>query len=189
MVDEYQFEKDYWGDCCNTFDEDQKHYVYAHYMGIRKTHPTSYTFDARDRSVIDIGGGPSSMLLKTVNFPRAKVVDPIPYPHWTKLRYAAHGISVDVQGGEDMTEESYWDEAWIYNCLQHVHDVPKLLGNAKRCSGLIRIFEWVNIPPHEGHPIMLTKQYLDFHLGGEGRLIELAEQGCYGTAYFGVFPK
>ena len=27
-----KFESEYWGDCTNTFDEDQKHYIYAKYL-------------------------------------------------------------------------------------------------------------------------------------------------------------
>jgi len=41
--DHDHFEKDYWGNCANTFDEDQKHYVYAHYMELTQIH---YSFDA-----------------------------------------------------------------------------------------------------------------------------------------------
>jgi hypothetical protein len=33
----FEFEKAYWGDCCNTFDEEGKHFVYAKLMGIPPT--------------------------------------------------------------------------------------------------------------------------------------------------------
>ena len=55
------FESEYWGDCCNTYDEDQKHYVYAKYMGLMAV---GYSFSMSGKSVVDIGGGPTSMLLK-----------------------------------------------------------------------------------------------------------------------------
>ena len=32
MHNDLQFEKDFCGDCCNTFGEDQKHYIYGNLM-------------------------------------------------------------------------------------------------------------------------------------------------------------
>lgn len=181
---EYDFEKSYWGNCCNTFDEDQKHYVYAKYMQLSRTH---YSFDVRGQSILDIGGGPSSMLLKCINLKKGLVIDPIAYPQWTVDRYAIHNIDVKVDLGENNIETG-WDEVWIYNCLQHVHDVRKLLSQAKKSAKTLRIFEWVNIPPHEGHPIELTKELLDSCIGSsQSSLVQLSESGCYGTAYYGVF--
>ena len=52
------------------------------------------------------------MLLKCKNLKEGKVCDPIDYPEWTKLRYAGHNISVNVQPGEEVNEEG-WDEVWI----------------------------------------------------------------------------
>jgi hypothetical protein len=179
----HEFEIDYWGNCANTFDEDQKHYVYAKYMGLKQTH---YSFDANNKKILDIGGGPTSMLLKCVNLSSGKVCDPIDYPLWTKLRYKAHNIDVEVIPGEYVSDTGY-DEVWIYNCLQHTDDIYKIIDNAKRAAPVLRIFEWVNIPPHDGHPIMLTKQLLDGIIGQQGNIVELAEHGCYGTAYYGVF--
>lgn len=182
-TDEYQFEKNYWGNCCNTFDEDQKHYVYARYMGLSQVH---YSFDVFNRAVLDIGGGPTSMLLKCINLKRGKVVDPIQYPRWTVDRYRMNNIEVEVNLGENVSDTGF-DEVWIYNCLQHVHDVQKLIANAKRSAKVLRIFEWINIPPHEGHPIELTESLLNELIGQQGKTVQLAESGCYGTAYYGYF--
>ena len=183
---DYEFEKDYWGNCANTFDEDQKHFVYAKFMEIPQTH---YSFDVKGKRILDIGGGPSSMLLKCKNLKEGKVCDPIKYPHWTKLRYAEHKIGVKVQRGEDVNEEG-WDEVWIYNCLQHVDSVERIINNAKRAAPVLRIFEWIDIPAHEGHPVELTKELLDgiICLPGSGT-VTLRESGCYGTAYYGVFRQ
>jgi hypothetical protein len=83
----FEFEKAYWGDCCNTFDEETKHFVYAKLMGIPRH---GHGFSVDQKSILDLGGGPVSMLLKTKGFTKAKVVDPITYPQWTQLRYVAH---------------------------------------------------------------------------------------------------
>jgi hypothetical protein len=175
------FEKDYWGNCCNTFDEDQKHYVYARFMGLKRV---GYSFDVAGARIIDIGGGPTSMLLKTINLaPRSLVVDPLDYPMWTYDRYSTKGIDSMICRGEDIYEEGY-DEAWIYNCLQHTDDPELIIQNALRAAKTLRIFEWVDIPPHEGHPIELTKEKLDRWIGREGQTIQLGESGCFGKAYY-----
>jgi len=182
---DYKFEIEYWGDCCNTFDEDQKHYVYAKYMGLDRK---GYSFDVHGKSIIDIGGGPTSMLLKTVNLgDRATVIDPIKYPDWTYDRYEAKGIKAIVMKGEDPVIAHFakeYDEAWIYNCLQHTDDPEKIIKNALSAANELRLFEWIDIPAHEGHPIELTKSNLDKWIGKEGKTIRLAESGCFGNAYY-----
>lgn len=185
-MSDYTFEANYWGDCCNTFDEDQKHYVYAKYMGLSRV---GYSFDVSGKRIIDIGGGPSSMLLKTTNLGvRSLVVDPLEYPMWTYDRYSSKGIDSLICRGEDIFEEGF-DECWIYNCLQHTDDPGLIIENALNAAGVLRIFEWVDIPPHDGHPIELTKEKLDQWIGRPGHTIRLAESGCYGNAYYNVIEQ
>lgn len=179
----YEFEKNYWGNCCNTFDEEQKHYVYGRLMELPLVH---FSFDANNKSILDIGAGPVSMLLKTFNLPRGKVIDPIEYPAWTVQRYAAHNIEVEVGRGEDVNERG-WDEVWIYNCLQHADDPEKIIQNAKKAAPVLRFFEWINIPAHDGHPHELTEANLNQWIGQTGRTIQLAQTGCFGQAYYGCF--
>lgn len=180
--EEYALEKSYWGDCCNTFDEDQKHYVYGKYMGLTQEH---YSFNVSGARIIDIGGGPSSMLLKTRNLKEGLVVDPISYPEWTRARYALKNISVDVACGEDINHTG-WDQVWVYNCLQHTIDPQKIIHNAKKSAKVLRLFEWVDVPAHDGHPHELTRNALDRWIGSHGKTIRLSERGCYGTAYYNV---
>ena len=185
-MSDYTFEANYWGDCCNTFDEDQKHYVYAKYIGLSRV---GYSFDVSGKRIIDIGGGPSSMLLKTTNLGvRSLVVDPLEYPMWTYDRYSSKGIDSLICRGEDIFEEGF-DECWIYNCLQHTDDPGLIIENALNAAGVLRIFEWVDIPPHDGHPIELTKEKLDRWIGKPGHTIRLAESGCYGNAYYNVIEQ
>lgn len=183
MEDDYEFEKKYWGDCCNTFDEDQKHYIYANFMGLQQKH---YSFDANDKRILDIGGGPSSMLLKCINLKEGRVIDPIEYPAWTVDRYNSHNISVAVQPGETFIK-SKWDEAWIYNCLQHTVDPKKIIENALKCAPVLRIFEWIDVEAHDGHPHELTEKFFVDILGPGGGTVTLAAHGCYGRAFYGVF--
>ena len=181
--DVYHHEKEFWGDCTNTFREDQKHFVYAKYMELDSR---DTFFDAHGKSVLDIGGGPTSMLLKCTNLLKGKVVDPITYPHWTLERYEYKDIEVLVDCAENINETG-WDEVWIYNCLQHTIDPQKIIDNAKKAASILRIVEWIDIPPHDGHPHELTKEKLDTWIGQEGATTELAESGCYGKIYYGCF--
>jgi hypothetical protein len=181
--EDYEFEKAYWGDCCNTYDEETKQFVYGRLMGLRQTH---YGFDVAGKRVLDIGGGPSSLLLKAVNLSEGKVVDPIVYPQWTVDRYASKNISVSVSLGEEIEEEG-WDEVWMYNCLQHTVDPAKIIRNALRAAPIFRIFEWVDVPAHDGHPHELTEVSLNEWIGQPGCTTNLSEFGCYGRAYYGCF--
>jgi hypothetical protein len=181
--EDYEFEKAYWGDCCNTYDEETKQFVYGRLMGLRQTH---YGFDVVGKRVLDIGGGPSSLLLKAVNLSEGKVVDPIAYPQWTVDRYETKNISVSVSLGEDIEEEG-WDEVWMYNCLQHTVDPEKIVQKALRAAPIFRIFEWVDVPAHEGHPHKLTEVSLNEWIGQLGCTANLSEFGCYGRAYYGCF--
>jgi hypothetical protein len=185
MLNDLKFESNFWGDCCNTFDEDQKHYVYAKYMKLDRR---GYSFDLHGKSVVDIGGGPTSILLKSFNFSRAHVVDPIQYPDWTLQRYKAKGVEVSVMRGEDWFLPGF-DECWIYNCLQHTEDPKLIIQNGIKSSKVFRIFEWIDIPPHEGHPQMLTKDFLDECIGSNGTTVTLSEAGCFGTAYINIKNK
>jgi hypothetical protein len=182
MGNDIQFERDFWDRCTNTFDEEQKHFVYGEHMGLPRHR---YQFDAQGKSVLDIGGGPVSILLKCFNLKHGKVIDPIQFPEWVVLRYAMAGVKFQVGFGEDISETG-WDEVWVYNCLQHVKDPGLLLANARRAGKIVRIFEWLK-PVYEGHPIALTKEALDRWLHGDGQIKEFAEQGCFGLAYFGAF--
>jgi hypothetical protein len=182
MKNDLLFEKSYWSDCTNTFDEDQKHYVYAKYMGLEQVH---YSFDVNNKSILDIGGGPTSMLLKTVNLKKGKVCDPLNFPNWIYERYNIKNIEYQLIEGEEVNEQG-WDEVWIYNCLQHTNDPAAIIKNALRAAKILRIFEWVDIPPHEGHPQMITKEFLDSVIECPGETVQLAENGCFGKAYYNI---
>ena len=183
---EHDFEKDFWGDCINTFDEEQKHYVYSQLMNIPRSH---YGFVLKEPSkVLDVGGGPVSILLKTKNLkPGSLVVDPLmsEYPKWVKERYELANINTKCMIGEDIDQiEDKFDEAWMYNVLQHTEDPQKILRNMQEKADRIRIFEWIDIPPHDGHPHMLTSKMLNETLGVVGTTIRLNSNGCDGKAWY-----
>ena len=183
MSDIHHFERTWWGNCCNTYGEETKQFVYANLMEIKRAYNS---FVLPNISVLDIGGGPVSMMLKCSGLKRGLVVDPINYPQWTKDRYRLANIDVKVLGGEDV-EETGFDEVWIYNCLQHTIDPEKIIKNARAAAPVLRIFEWIDIPAHEGHPQELKEDKLNEWIGGKGGTAVLNQDGCHGRCYYGVF--
>jgi hypothetical protein len=180
MNNDLTFESNYWNDCTNTFDEDQKQYVYAKYMNLERNH---YSFNVNNKTILDIGGGPTSILLKTINLKKGKVCDPLNFPNWVYERYKIKNIDYQIICGENVKEQG-WDEVWIYNCLQHTNNPTTIIKNALQAAKTLRIFEWVDIPPHEGHPQMITEEFLNNVIGYPGKTIQLAENGCFGKAYY-----
>lgn len=190
-----EWERQWWGDCTNTYAEETKQITYAHRMGLVNTPRDGRwpVYDLEGRSVIDIGGGPTSMLLKTVNGSRLVVADPCAYPSWCGDRYGVAGIRQVRLEGEHLLDAGTpidgerFDEAWIYNVLQHTHDPGEIVHNARSLATVVRVFEWIDIPPHTGHPQQLSEAALNRWLGGRGRTEIMQENGCYGRAFFGVF--
>lgn len=192
-ADHQAWERNWWGNCTNTFAEEVKQITYAHRMGlVIYKHPQLYEtwplYDMMGKSVVDIGGGPASMLLKCYRTREAVVIDPCDYPHWVRARYDAADIEWHRQPGEEPIDGTLFDEAWIYNTLQHVQAPFQVINVARRSAKIVRVFEWINRSTGIGHPHALTEQGLDDMLRGKGRTEELkGENGCHGWAYYGVF--
>jgi 2-polyprenyl-3-methyl-5-hydroxy-6-metoxy-1,4-benzoquinol methylase len=189
---EQEWERQWWGTCVNTFAEETKQITYAHRMGLQNVSDGAHWpyYDLEGKSVLDIGGGPVSMLLKTHNASYRKVVDPCRYPAWVYARYEIAGINWDIAPGENFDLSHTYDEVWIYNVLQHTDDPELIIANAREVAQTIRIFEWIDIPAHPGHPQMLTKVKLDEWLQGDGTVEDFRgnhENGCNQVAYYGVF--
>ncbi|MCA9900624.1 MAG: hypothetical protein KDK05_00500 [Candidatus Competibacteraceae bacterium] len=190
--DAQEWERQWWGSCQNTYGEEEKQLLYANRMGLRPHHDgrSPYNFDLNGRSVLDIGGGPVSLLLKCTNYAEAFVADPCEYPEWVDMRYKAAGIEYGRIPGESIRVTGY-DEVWLYNVLQHTQDPEKIIRNAQRAGRIIRIFEWIEtrISINEGHPHSFTEAQFNDWLGGEGKVETLNGQAnCWGKCYYGIFP-
>ena len=196
-----KWEKSWWNDCANTVWEDVKQMTLAPYLGL-KVVPNTYTnlrIPMNGEKILDIGGGPSSILLKCENV-KGTVIDPCDYPDWVAQRYKECGIEYYKAKGEDIDDimgikgypkdfggSEIYDEIWIYNVLQHTQDPEKIIDNAKGICKTIRVFEWVDTKVNEGHLHSFTKEQLEGWLGGEGKVTKFSGQGLYGKAFSGVF--
>ena len=149
---------------------------------------------APNASVLDIGCGPLSLLLR---YPTQRGVglDPIHYGDLEE-EYAKKGIQRLIKRGEDLTEEDgQFDEVWIYNCLQHVENPTKIIENAIKVSKMVRIFEWTFIKPYKGHLHELTPALLSdpFKQSNWTSLMSatglLNHSGLDGNYFMGIFSK
>lgn len=153
--------------------EIQKGDIVGGWLGIR---------DMPTASVVDIGCGPFS-LLQRVKVGTGYAVDPIDYGP-LEIGYQIAGISRVLCRGEELTlylGNTRFDEAWIYNCLQHVEDPQEILRQATQIAKRVRLFEWINIPAYTGHLQMLTLEGLIRPFREAGWLPDFQ---CVGTADF-----
>lgn len=192
-----EWELNWHSNCSNSLYEEEKQIVYAEKMGLIKTPTpkTPYVFDLEGKSVLDIGGGAYSLLLKCVNFRNSYVIDPLmdKYPSWVGYRYRMLDIMMLVSTGEEVTEQfpdgEKFDEVWIYNVLEHTYDPKKIIENALELGNIVRIFEWIEtrLGINDGHIHSFTESQLNEWLGGEGKVEVLNRSGAKGKAYYGVF--
>ena len=190
-----EWEKWWWGTCINSLFEEEKQIIYAKKMGLDLVgnEKTPYVFDLHGASILDIGGGATSLLLKCVNF-TGEVLDPLPMPEWVKERYHEAGIDLIQEKAEAILnevtfcdKEASYDEVWIYNVLQHTESPKMVIDNAKQLGKIIRIFEWLNTPISDGHLHTITKEQLNEWLGGEGKVEVMNTRPTIGIAYYGIF--
>lgn len=186
------FESDWWGTCQNTYGEETKQLVYARYLGLelRDFGGPGPEIDVEGKSICDVGGGPVSLLLKCRNLKEAVVVDPTPYPRWVRHRYEAAKVRFVQQPAQRyLTVTAHFDEIWIYNVLQHVRKPDVLLRLARDRARTVRLFDWLDTPPHPGHPSELRRRDLEEWLGATGHTGWINEGGATGHAFYGVFDS
>jgi SAM-dependent methyltransferase len=150
-----EFESDWWGLEPNERwnEEVAKQHTYAKLMEL----PDDLDL-GKPTKVLDIGCGPTSMLLRADRHgAKAVGVDPLPVSKNTLQRYKAANVQFINKKAEEGIPNKKFDEVWLYNVLQHTEDPSKILEQAAKVGSLIRIFEWVNTPPHVGHPHTLTE--------------------------------
>ncbi len=188
-VSPQKYEQDWWGNCANSFGEEAKQITYANRMGLVNEPRDGRwpVYDLRGLSVVDLGGGPASMLLKCVGG-NGVVVDPCPYPEWVAQRYQAAGIDYRVEEAEGLRLSARFSECWIYNVLQHVVDPERVIASARANGYTLRIFEWLETPPSDGHPHTLHADDMNRWIGGIGQIGYVDENGATGLAYWGCFP-
>lgn len=192
-----EWEASWHGNCVNSLGEELKQLVYAEKMGLKlaPNPKTPYSFNLEGKSILDIGSGAYSLLLKCENKGLCFAVDPLManFPKWVIDRYIISGIVPMKSAGEELLELAEFsdgqtvDEVWIYNVLEHVYEPRKIIENALSVSKIVRIFEWLDTRSNIGHPQTLIREELDLWLGGEGKVEEIRRGGAVGKCYSGIF--
>lgn len=185
-----EWEKEWHGDCANSYNEETKQYDYASKMGLNPYYVSQYGicgWDFGDKTVLDVGGGAYSILLKS-KAKRRVVIDPCNYPNWIKIRYDECGIEYIKELAEHIGEikkvmNDVFDIVLCYNVLQHVEDPEKIIKSMMQCSKTIHFFDWLEIGVGQGHIHNLHRIDLDRWLGGRGKV----EPATRGFSYAGVF--
>lgn len=187
-------EAEYWGDQAldnvNVQQEIKFQQTYATYMGLSHA---EFGALLEEKDVIDIGGGPVSMLLKrkVKRSGKSVVVDPLPLTPQSIHRYLEHQIfywAAKAENALPILGDKCYDEAWLYNCLAHVTDPEFVLKEAKRISHRLRIFEVLHTGTDYMHPWSFDREFFDNILGEGGSTITLTEPGgVIGEAYYGIF--
>lgn len=188
--DHQKWEASWHGLCLNSWWEEMKQQHYMKKMGLtaKQTPEEKYpVYDMEGKSILDVGGGAYSLLLKCENLGRATVVDPLSYPQWTMDRYKSADIEFLQMRAEDMTLSGY-DEVWMYNCLQHTEDPEKIIKNILKAGKKFRIFEWINRGVMPGHPQDLKEDKLNEWIGQKGNVSGFVIGNMsYGMCYHGIF--
>jgi len=167
--------------CANSYNEETKQYNYAHKMGLDRFITNWFGakgWDFGDNLVLDVGGGPYSLLLKS-KAKKMVIVDPCTYPNWTQVRYKECGIEVIKKKAEDMDFNYHFDIILCYNVLQHTENPELICKKMLEYGATIYFFDWVGVGNTPGHPQVLEAEKLDMWLNGKGTV--------EGNAYFGVF--
>lgn len=145
------WERQWWKNKSKWAGEIKKQLSYARLMGM----PDDLDFG--DKRILDVGCGPVSLLLRSKHGPSVGV-DPMPMDEETLAEYARVNSRFVESKAEDMSCDERFDEAWIYNCLQHVEDVHAILTRVAKCADEVRVFEWIDLPPCSGHPQTITEE-------------------------------
>jgi hypothetical protein len=109
---------------------------------------------------------------------QAVAIDPLTFGVDDEDAYTLAGITRLVIKAEDY-DGPQTDEAWCYNCLQHVDDWAASLRKVCRtASHTVRIFEWVNVPASSVHLHILRTNELRAVLAEAGFRETFRVDGC-----------
>lgn len=146
-----------------------------------------HRIDFEDKRVVDIGSGPSSMLIRGKNLKPSYALDPLMdrFPVWVRQRYHDAGIttlSLPAENIETFSEPV--DLVIIYNVLQHVKNPKTIVDNAKKIAKEIRVFEWVNVPTDDKHLHQLSAKKLNEWFGVTGITEYVTTENSFTHAWY-----
>lgn len=143
-----------------------------------------------DKRILDIGGGPKSLLMGTFGYGTSTIIDPVDYPaHIEGLGnlLASKKITFRNCTAEDIVDEyDNYDEVWCYNTIPHTDTPEKFLLSLVRKlkdGGIIRIMEPMH-KPYLNHPTEVTKELFDIIRTNASEIIKEEVVNYHSEGYF-----
>lgn len=161
-------------------------HIIARYLKI------NYKEDFKDKTIIEVGGGPRGSLLHTEgNFKKAILVEPL-IDRWSlEIRedYEKIGVEIVAMPYENLKIDYMVDETWFFNVVQHVIDPKEQLEIAKKTSKIIRVFESINSGVDIAHPHLITKETFTDVLGDFGEIFKGGSENGFHSCdcYYGTW--
>ncbi len=185
-------ERRFWGNAYNAaaFNEVVKQECYMRRMLLaRDCGDGNGDLHLRKRSILDVGGGPWSMLLRAIGGRNLTVVDPFQLPPSAARRYQLYGIRYIQARAETRPSVGHFSEAWVYNVLEHTESPAAVLAFAAAAAAVVRVFAWLHQGVDALHMGGVSERLILDALGKpiEGGVVMLAENECFGLALAGVF--
>jgi hypothetical protein len=120
--------------------------------------------DLERKSILDLGGGFSSILPTFTNYKRGTIIDPIIVPESIRKYYHERNIGYINAMAEDWLNNlpTYkpYDEIWIYNLLKHVADPEVILDNLPKAGKVLRFCEIMDDVVDTAHLRALDYEWL-----------------------------
>ena len=143
------------------------------------------------KTILEVGGGPHGLMLYCKDLKKGYNIEPLalqdPEREQRVIRqYADNNITVIRQPAElvdleFLGLEEKLDEVWTLGVLQHVLDPYIIIRNMAKIAKRVRIVDWGYLPPHEGHPWMLTTEMFGNTLSPLGKEVLLQRQDIHIT--------
>ncbi len=120
--------------------------------------------DWANKSVLDVGCGPVSLVARGKYGKTRTGVDPLRYPHWVYEAYSKNDFKVILEPFEEFHNPSQYDVVIFYNALQHFADLAAVARRTKEIlapGGRAYLAEYLEVPTNEAHIQYLEKTPLD----------------------------
>lgn len=170
-----EIESNYWGIFTAELMTLKHQELYIDALNIRSDYfdVIDNSLNFSDKKILDVGGGPASLLLRTNNTKgnchdgiiEGVIIDPVIITEHQLDRYKYFNLNFINDKGENIdlyyNDKNHFDETIIYNCLQHVENPIEILDKITHISKRIRLSEPINASTDEAHLHEFTSKYFD----------------------------
>ena len=181
------FESVHYKDVINNLPVSESKTLLRHYSGpgaqyfkdtIEHTLDLDLFLYFRDKILIEVACGASSVFLN-IQSPLTKIgIDPMKFSEWVIAHYDEMGAKILTMSGEDFqlknnlasiedVNRGHFEKVVIFtNALQHFRSLDDFFSNLQNQLGTheLLFLEFLNIPADRAHPQILTEKRLNYYL-------------------------